>query len=386
MVTVSGGGELYTTNDTASDPTTICQVYTVSTLIDEASGIFPPSGSTAGGTRVMITGTGFTGATVVDFGTTAATNVEFYSTTQIVATSPAGTDVVDVTVVTPGGTSQVSSADWFTYIVPTVSLNWSGPGSVLNLVEDSPGASPAILIWENPINGLTICLGAGQAFANGSTISAAGLTYENPGSPMTSQYATIDTSQGNAVSSLQATLPGDELRLGRIRDLNGGIGSIDASAGVIEVSGAGIDTGNANGNVDLKATGNLTVYSGTIVKTGVGTISLAADVKADGTGDDGVGTLSIGAGAAVTSSNPTASAIMLRGADINIDTSANPAVVRARGGTSTTPTATLTGVDYPIALTFDSSGNLYVANDWGNSRERVCTGEHHAHRDTHRTQ
>ena len=29
---------------------------------------------------------------------------------------------------------------------------------------------------------------------------------------------------------------------------------------------------------------------------------------------------------------------------------------------STTPTATLTGLDYPEALAFDSSGNLYVAN------------------------
>ena len=30
---------------------------------------------------------------------------------------------------------------------------------------------------------------------------------------------------------------------------------------------------------------------------------------------------------------------------------------------STTPTATLTGLNYPDALAFDSSGNLYVAND-----------------------
>ena len=29
---------------------------------------------------------------------------------------------------------------------------------------------------------------------------------------------------------------------------------------------------------------------------------------------------------------------------------------------STTPTATLTGLNCPFALAFDSSGNLYVAN------------------------
>ena len=29
---------------------------------------------------------------------------------------------------------------------------------------------------------------------------------------------------------------------------------------------------------------------------------------------------------------------------------------------STTPSATLTGLNYPVALAFDGSGNLYVAN------------------------
>ena len=52
---------------------------------------------------MTITGTGFTGATAVDFGTTAATNLTVVSDTQITATSPAGTGTVDVTVTTPGG-------------------------------------------------------------------------------------------------------------------------------------------------------------------------------------------------------------------------------------------------------------------------------------------
>ena len=95
---------------------------------------------------------------------------------------------------------------------------------------------------------------------------------------------------------------------------------------------------------------------------------------------------------------------------------------------STTPTATLTGLGYPDALAFDASGNLYVANYWqqhtvskfapgsttptatltglirslgpGLRRqrqplrgqrgqqhgERVCAGEHHAHRHPHRVE
>ena len=50
----------------------------------------PTSGSTAGGTLVTITGTGFTGATAVDFGATAATNLTVVNDTSITADSPAG--------------------------------------------------------------------------------------------------------------------------------------------------------------------------------------------------------------------------------------------------------------------------------------------------------
>ena len=78
----------------------------------------PTSGLEVGGTLVTITGTNFTGATVVDFGTTAATNFTVVSNTSITADSPAGTGVVNVTVTTPSGTSAVSPADEFTYTVP----------------------------------------------------------------------------------------------------------------------------------------------------------------------------------------------------------------------------------------------------------------------------
>ena len=57
---------------------------------------------------MTITGTGFTGATAVDFGTTAATSFTVVNDTTITADSPAGTGTVDVTVTTPGGTSATS--------------------------------------------------------------------------------------------------------------------------------------------------------------------------------------------------------------------------------------------------------------------------------------
>ncbi len=80
------------------------------------SGVSPNSGSSAGGSTVTITGTNFTMASTVSFGTVAATSVTVNSPTSITATSPAGsTGPVDVTVTTSGGTSATSYADQFTY-------------------------------------------------------------------------------------------------------------------------------------------------------------------------------------------------------------------------------------------------------------------------------
>ena len=81
--------------------------------------VSPPSGSAAGGTVVTITGTGFTGASAVSFGSDAATSFTVDSATQITATSPAGAaGEVDVTVTTPGGASVGAPGSKFTYVAP----------------------------------------------------------------------------------------------------------------------------------------------------------------------------------------------------------------------------------------------------------------------------
>ncbi|WP_216361192.1 putative Ig domain-containing protein [Caulobacter mirabilis] len=86
------------------------------------TGISPASGSGAGGTAVVITGTSFTGATAVTFGGVSAQSFTVDGPTQITATSPAGTGTVDVRVTTAAGTSAVVAADQFTYSAapPTV--------------------------------------------------------------------------------------------------------------------------------------------------------------------------------------------------------------------------------------------------------------------------
>ena len=79
--------------------------------------ISPASGPQVGGTRVTITGTRFTGATAVYFGTVPATGFTVNSATQVTATAPvaAGPGSVNVAVTTPDGTSPASAASRYTY-------------------------------------------------------------------------------------------------------------------------------------------------------------------------------------------------------------------------------------------------------------------------------
>lgn len=74
----------------------------------------PNQGSSAGGTAVVITGTGLANTTAVRFGSNPAT-ITANTPTQVDVISPAGHGAVGVTVTTPGGTS---NAVPFFYIEP----------------------------------------------------------------------------------------------------------------------------------------------------------------------------------------------------------------------------------------------------------------------------
>jgi alpha-tubulin suppressor-like RCC1 family protein len=83
--------------------------------------ITPASGSTAGGTSVTITGTGFIAGATVALGGTAATSVNVVSATQITATTPAGTaGPASVLVTTAGGTNAANTL--FSYTAPEIAV------------------------------------------------------------------------------------------------------------------------------------------------------------------------------------------------------------------------------------------------------------------------
>jgi hypothetical protein len=86
--------------------------------------VSPAYGRPAGGTRVTVTGTGFTPGSTVAFGDAAATGVVVESQEEIRATAPPGLGTVDVTVTSANGTSAPSPSDAYSYratcLVPRV--------------------------------------------------------------------------------------------------------------------------------------------------------------------------------------------------------------------------------------------------------------------------
>jgi hypothetical protein len=117
-----------TTPGGTSSTTSADQFQAVSAAVPEVGSLGTTSGTTAGGTTVVLTGTGFTGATAVMFGGVAATSFTVNSDTQITATSPAQADGdVQVTVTTAAGTS--SDATYFTYTAPVPAVTSLGTTS-----------------------------------------------------------------------------------------------------------------------------------------------------------------------------------------------------------------------------------------------------------------
>ncbi len=117
------------------------------------TGVSPDSGSTTGGTRVTVTGTGLAGATVVRFGGVAGT-ITADSSTKITVISPpssvtddmtvttaaittdsgmpvnaTGAGTVDITVTTRVGTSKLTPADHYTYTAAQPAVSGVSPNS-----------------------------------------------------------------------------------------------------------------------------------------------------------------------------------------------------------------------------------------------------------------
>ena len=142
----------------------------------------PQMGVALGGEQVTLTGTGFTGASAVSFGSTPATSFTVVSDTEIVAIAPAVAltesypsglpyNQLDITVTTPDGTSLGTLYSQFTYIAPPV------------ITGVSPAAGPTA-------GGNTVTItGTGFRFSRGLVV--AGLAFGS--TPVTNYTVNSDT-------------------------------------------------------------------------------------------------------------------------------------------------------------------------------------------------
>ncbi|MFD5114497.1 MULTISPECIES: IPT/TIG domain-containing protein [unclassified Streptomyces] len=148
--------------------------FTYATATAVITSVVPNQGPVAGGNTVTVSGSGFTGATAVRFGTTNAGFITV-SPTQITAYAPAGpAGTVNVTVVTPGGTSNGVP---YSYVnVPTLSGVVPSQGPLA-------GTNTVTLTGTN-LTGATAVSFGGHAATSFTVVSATQITAVVPsGSP-----------------------------------------------------------------------------------------------------------------------------------------------------------------------------------------------------------
>lgn len=164
------------------------------------SGIAPATGSTAGGTAVTITGTGFLTGATVKFAGVSATNVSVVSATSITATTPAhAAGKVDV-VVTNTDAQSATLTQGFTYALPAPTI-----GNISPATGPTSGGTPVTITGTNFQSGATVTFGALPA----TDVVVAGptsITARTPLGPATEQLA-VDVVVTNP-DSLKATAAG----------------------------------------------------------------------------------------------------------------------------------------------------------------------------------
>ncbi len=131
----------------------------------------------------------------------------------------------------------------------------------------------------------------------------------------------------------------------------------------------GADLTSNNGPVNLQATGDVNIGAGVAVVSTYGSLTLNADLTPPGTGDDGLGTLTIGDGASVYGTS-----IATRGADVNIAPTATVGSAAAGERVASTFVASTIYLSSPQGIAFDSSGNLYVANQGTSTISKITPG------------
>ncbi len=148
--------------------------YTAGNPAPTVTSISPTNGTTAGGTSVTITGTGFLTGATVSIGGTAATNVNVVGSTSITATTPAHAAGAVNVVVTNTDAQAGTLTNGYTYGNPAPTVTSIAPttGSVA-------GGTSVTITGTGFLTGATVSLG-GTAATNVNVVSATSITATTP--------------------------------------------------------------------------------------------------------------------------------------------------------------------------------------------------------------
>ena len=141
--------------------------------------VTPLTGSTAGGTSVVITGSDLTGATAVTFGGTAATSFIVNSDSQITAVSPArAAGSANIVVTTPAGSVTANQA--FTYVAPSITSLSPNGGSI-------NGGNSVVITGNNLLGSTAVSFGgvAATSFVVNSNTQITAVAPARPAGPVT---------------------------------------------------------------------------------------------------------------------------------------------------------------------------------------------------------
>jgi hypothetical protein len=159
--------------------------------------VTPNSGSTTGGNTITVLGTGFTGATAVDFNGVPVSSGSFTvnNDNSITVTTPADSaGVYDITVTTAGGTSATSSNDQFTFIKPPAPVVTS-----LNVHDGSESGGTVVIITGSHFTGTTeVDFGNGKKAASFTINSDTQITAMTPAESPGLVDVTVTTSEGTS--------------------------------------------------------------------------------------------------------------------------------------------------------------------------------------------
>jgi LPXTG-motif cell wall-anchored protein len=245
--------------------------YAVRPVVTSSS---PSAGPVTGGTSVTIIGTGFTGATAVEFGTTPTTNFVVNSDTSITAISIAAVtgpgSTVNVTVDTPGGSAlQVGTAIFRFAPIPTVTSVGPSSGSAAGgntITITGTGLIPVSAVHFGSIAATSFTVGTGTSITAtvppgiSGTVDVTVTT--DGGTTATSaadQYRYISAPVVTALSSTTGPLDGGTLIVITGTDLAGttavDFGAVPATSFVVDNNTSlGVVVPAGTGTVDVTVT------------------------------------------------------------------------------------------------------------------------------------